>query len=116
MVQVTRVIDGDTFESSIGTIRLFGVDTPERGQRCSLEATERLGELLGSTARVQNGPRLVDRYGRLLRYVYTETGESVEEILIKEGLGEAWTRDGQHRDYLMGVEKGALARDVGCLN
>lgn len=27
-IQITRVIDVDTFESPIGTVRLFGVDTP----------------------------------------------------------------------------------------
>ncbi len=34
-------------------------------------------------------------------YVYTEAGESVAEKLIREGLGKAWERDGQHRDLLM---------------
>lgn len=114
-VQVIRVIDGDTFDSSIGTIRLFGVDTPEKGQPCYAEAAERLEELLGSTARVQNGPRLVDRYGRLLRYMYTESGQSIDETLIREGLATAWTRDGQNRDYLVGTERQARARGAGCL-
>jgi endonuclease YncB( thermonuclease family) len=30
-IPVDRVIDGDTFVSANATIRLFGVDTPERG-------------------------------------------------------------------------------------
>jgi len=44
---VTRVIDGDTFVSGRMTneqmlrIRLYGVDTPERGEPCFDEATER---------------------------------------------------------------------------
>ena len=33
LVEVTRIIDGDTFDSTTGTVRLFGVDTPERVQR-----------------------------------------------------------------------------------
>ena len=42
---VTRVVDGDTFISGRTTdgeelrIRLFGVDTPERGEACFDEAT-----------------------------------------------------------------------------
>lgn len=68
-----------------------------------------------SKARVQEGPRLVDRYGRLLRYVYTESGQSIDEALIREGLAVAWTRDGQHRDYLVDLERGARAADAGCL-
>ena len=115
VVEVVRVIDGDTFESSIGRIRLFGVDAPERGQPCSLEATERLRKLLGSLTRVQEGPRLVDRYGRLLRYVYTESGQSIDEALTREGLAVAWTKDGQHRDYLVGLDREARAEGAGCL-
>ena len=103
-VHVIRVIDGDTFDSSTGRIRMFGVDTPERGERCYLEATERLQELAGDSVRVQVGPRSTDRFGRALYYVYTETGDSIDETLIREGLGVAWTRDGQHRDYLMRLE------------
>ena len=64
---------------------------------------------------MQDGPRLVDRYERLLRYVYTESGQSVDEALINEGLAVAWVRDGQHRDYLVGLDREARAEGAGCL-
>ncbi len=32
-ISVDRVIDGDTFQSANARIRLFGVDTPERGEQ-----------------------------------------------------------------------------------
>ena len=115
LIEVVRIIDGDTFVSSIGTIRLYGVDAPERGQPCYVEATERLRELLGSKVRAQDGPRLVGPYGRLLRYVYTESGQSIDGALIGEGLAAAWTRDGQHRDYLVDREREARADGVRCL-
>ena len=57
LVEVTRIIDGDTFDSTTGTVRLFGVDTPERGQRCYQEATVTLRKLAGAVVRVQRGPR-----------------------------------------------------------
>ncbi len=44
VAQVVRIIDGDTLDTSKGRVRLFGVDTPERGERCASEATERLRE------------------------------------------------------------------------
>ena len=69
----------------------------------------------GPSQRVQEGPRLVDRYGRLLRYVYTESGQSIDEALIREGLAVAWTRDGQHRDHLVGLDREARAEGAGCL-
>ena len=118
---VTRVIDGDTFVSGRMTneqmlrIRLYGVDTPERGEHCFDEATERFKELAGDSVRIEYGPRQNDRYGRLLAYVYTEDAESIGEKLIQEGLGRAWTRDGQHRDLLVGLEENARRDGSGCL-
>ena len=60
------MIDGDTFDSANGRIRIFGVDTPERGEPCYDEATQRLRELAGDSVRVEFGPREEDDYDRLL--------------------------------------------------
>jgi endonuclease YncB( thermonuclease family) len=115
-IPVVRVIDGDTFESAQGQrVRLFGVNTPERGQSCFNEATERLRQLAGRSVGVEFGPRQADQYGRLLYYVYTAGGESIGEILVREGLALAWERDGQHRDLLVAAEEGARRDGKGCL-
>ena len=114
-LQVSEVVDGDTFDSPKGRIRLFGVDTPERGEQCYREATERLRELAGEVVRVEPGPRAADVYDRFLYYVYTEGGESIDATLIKEGFGVAWTWDGQYRDYLVQVETAARRQSGGCL-
>ena len=114
-IPVDRVIDGDTFASGNGRIRLFGVDTPERGEKCFDEATERLKELAGDSVRAEFGPRQGDRYGRILFYVYTQEGESIDEILVREGLARAWTRDGQYRGVLVAAEDGAKRDGRGCL-
>ena len=117
--QVVRVIDGDTLDVLIaGTkhrVRLFGVDTPERGERCYEEATERTRELSGEMVQIEYGPRSEDRYGRLLFYLYTRTGESIDATLIREGLATAWTRDGQYRDLLVNLEQEARSQASGCL-
>ena len=117
--QVVRVIDGDTLDVLIaGTkhrVRLFGVDTPERGERCYEEATKRTRQLSGDVVRIESGPRAEDRYGRLLFYLYTRTGESIDAILIQEGLATAWTRDGQFRDLLVNLEQEARRQASGCL-
>ncbi|MCH8279369.1 MAG: thermonuclease family protein [Chloroflexi bacterium] len=114
-LEVSRVIDGDTFDSPAGRVRLSGVDTPERGQRCSKEATDRLRQLAGTTVRVEAGPRETDRYGRLLYYVYTESGASIDAALVRDGLARAWTRDGQHRDKLVQIERDAQGSRTGCI-
>ena len=117
--RVVQVIDGDTLDLLIaGTkhrVRLFGVDTPERGERCYEEATQRTRHLSGDMVRIEPGPRSEDRYGRLLFYLYTRSGESIDATLIQEGLATAWTRDGQYRDLLINREQEARRQGTGCL-
>jgi micrococcal nuclease len=112
---VDRIIDGDTFASAAARIRLFGADTPERGEECFEQATNRLREVAGDTVLVEPGPRAADRYGRKLFYIYTEGGESIDEILVREGLALAWREDGQHRDVLVSAEEDARSDGRGCL-
>ena len=114
-ISVDRVIDGDTFQSANARIRRFGVDTPERGEPRFTEATERFRQLAGDSVRVEFGPRQQDRYGRIHYNVYTDQGESIDEMLVREGSAEAWTRDGQHRDVLVAAEEGARRDGRGCL-
>ena len=117
--QVVQVIDGDTLDLLIaGTkhrVRLFGVDTPERGERCYEEATQRTRHLSGDMVRIEPGPRSEDKYGRSLFYLYTRSGESIDATLIQEGLATAWTRDGQYRDLLINREQEARRQGTGCL-
>jgi len=72
-VKVVRWVDGDTAETTAGTVRLIGVDTPERGACGSKRATALAQRLAPAGARIRlRNPRSVDdtdRYGRLLRYV-----------------------------------------------
>lgn len=75
----------------------------------------RLLELARAKIRVEAGPRLQDTFGRLLYYVYTDEGESIDEILASEGLARTWTRDSQHRDLLVQLEQEAQRKGIGCL-
>ena len=71
--KVVRWIDGDTVKTTKGTIRLVGVDTPERG-RCGYTKATRIAKRTapkGTVVRLGN-PRSVDnrdKYNRKLRYV-----------------------------------------------
>jgi endonuclease YncB( thermonuclease family) len=91
------------------------VDIPERGERCYDEATKRLRELVGNSVRVQFGPRQGDQYGRNLYYVYNLEGESIDEMLVRDGLARAWVRDGQRRGPLLAAEARAKYDMRGCL-
>ena len=114
-ISVTRVIDGDTLVSGGERIRLYGIDAPEVGQRCASGATDRLKDLAGDQVRVEDGPRRADPFDRRLFYLYTEGGRSIDELLVAEGHAVAWDRDGQHRNFLVGLEREARQDRVGCL-
>lgn len=116
---VVDIIDGDTFDVILGgveqRVRIFGVDTPERGDSCFFEATELLRTLTKDDVLLRADARKVDRNGRLLRYVYRTDGLSIDAVLIRAGVAYAWTRDGALRDELMALEDQAKRERSGCL-
>lgn len=99
---VSRVVDGDTVEMSDGTtVRLIGIDTPERGECGYQEASEMLTVVLdGQSVTLTPGARDdVDRYGRLLRYLDLESGVDANLAMIESGQAIARydSRDGYGR-------------------
>lgn len=101
---IDHFIDGDTIavnmNDNIETIRMIGVDTPETHKpntpvQCyGPQAAAYTKDLIGdSRVRLQADPLDTnrDRYGRLLRYVYLPDGRLVENELIKNGYGFAYT-------------------------
>jgi endonuclease YncB( thermonuclease family) len=100
--RVTKIVDGDTIRTTKGTIRLVGIDTPERGRCNAARATAKTRKLVpvGSKVRLTRpaGNNNRDRYGRYLRYV-SRNGVDVGGALIKAGLADARydSRDGYPR-------------------
>ena len=97
---VKRVIDGDTIQLSNGKIvRLIGVDTPETkhprkpveyyGKEASA-FTKKMAE--GKVVRLEYDQQKIDKYGRLLAYVYLSDGTFLNAEIIKQGYGHAYTR------------------------
>jgi len=90
--EVTRVIDGDTFQvkdrfGNTQTIRLFGVDTPEKKQRFGMEAKEYTKNLIDKkTVHVQTIE--LGKYGRVVAIVHINN-ESLAELLLKDGIAFA---------------------------
>jgi micrococcal nuclease len=99
LVEVKKVIDGDTIELASGQkVRYIGINTPkqELGDCYAKEAVKRNKELVeGKFVRLEKDVSEKDNYGRLLRYVYLGKKEenkiSVNEILIKEGFAQVLT-------------------------
>ena len=41
-------------------------------------------------------------------------GQSIDETLVREGLAQAWTGDGQHKDVLIAAEEAAQQNPAEC--
>jgi micrococcal nuclease len=101
--RVVRVIDGDTIEvdralDGRATVRYIGIDTPETvapGQPVGClgrEASDRNKALVeGKTVFLEKDVSETDQFGRLLRYVYLEDEQMVNELLVVEGFAQAST-------------------------
>lgn len=98
-VTVSRVVDGDTFETAQGEkVRLIGVDTPETVKPGSpvepygKEASNFTKQhLTGKKVRMEYDVEAKDRYGRTLAYVYLEDGTFYNELLLLEGYAQVLT-------------------------
>ena len=85
----SAVIDGDTVETSQGTVRLIGIDTPERGECGHDEASMAIGLVVSVgdvvTLELPDGQNDRDSYGRLLRYVIAESGVDLGQMQMEAG-------------------------------
>lgn len=92
--QCTRVVDGDTLhvdhDGRDVTVRLEGIDAPERGEPFNAVAREFLSDL-ALDRRVEVLPRDRDRHGRLVARVVVE-GRDTSEALVAAGLAWHYTR------------------------
>ena len=121
-VKVVRVVDGDTIEIEGGqTVRYIGIDTPEtvhpqKTVECfGREASNKNKELVeGKFVRLEKDVSEVDKYGRLLRYVYVDD-VFVNELLVREGFAHAssYPPDVKYQDLLNSVQQEAQSQNRG---
>lgn len=109
---VVRVTDGDTLRVRLRngahvSVRMLGIDTPERGGCGANDATANLRRLapVGSTVHLVSDRTQAakDRYGRLLRYVQRQGGYG--DLSFRQ----AW--DGFTQPYVFGGKPVARHRD-----
>jgi len=127
LYKVVMDIDGDTIIVNMnGTaekVRFIGVDTPEthdprKAVQCygpeAAAFTKRQVE--GGVVRLSADPLSTnrDRYGRLLRYVFLQDGRFLNEILIQQGYGFAYTGfPFDQKDRFLADEQAALGAKRG---
>ena len=103
LCEVSRIVDGDTFvcrfpDGKEAKIRLIGVNTPETHHptkgveyygKEAKEFTE--NTLSGKRVKLELDVQPLDRYGRLLAYVYLEDGTFFNALLVQEGYAQVMT-------------------------
>ncbi len=96
-VHIDRVIDGDTVVAENETIRLLGINTPERGEILYDEAKKFLNDSIfnKSVFLEENG---LDRYKRTLAYL-NFNGENVNLKLVEEGFANPYFPKGKEKYY-----------------
>ena len=114
--RVTDVIDGDTIVIGGGDrVRYIGVDSPERGEEYYQEASEANRELVqNKRVRLEKDITDRDRYGRLLRYVYTDD-YFVNAEMVRRGYAQskAYPPDIKYQVYLESMEREARQEGRG---
>lgn len=102
--RVIKIVDGDTLTLDIDgkstTLRLIGLDTPETSdprkpvQCFGVEASNKAKEILtGKNVSIEKDPSQgeLDKYGRLLAYVYLPDGTLFNKLMIEDGYGHEYT-------------------------
>ncbi len=119
---VHDVIDGDTLDIDLGRIRLSGINTPETGECYYKEAKEKLEELvLYQEIFLEEEITDTDKYGRFLRYIYTNT-TFINGYLVEEGYAKVYDKYNETTKYyfeLKELEKKAQEEQLGvwsCVN
>jgi len=96
VVFVERVVDGDTVIVNGSSVRLLGINTPERGEKYYSEAKEFLeSEVLGRALIIERHGQ--DKYYRDLAYLFDfESGENINLEIVREGYGNYYFPSGKN--------------------
>lgn len=111
-VMVTRVIDGDTIEIQDGRhVRLLGINTPEKKEFYANEAINFTKQIENKIVYLEIME--IDKYGRSLGYVSTESKLFNEEIL-KNGFAHFYSyEDDKYTKQLKKAENYARENELG---
>ena len=99
VIIVERVIDGDTIVSGNNSIRLLGINSPERGEKYYDEAKVFLEDLiLNKTVRLEFGKDRYDKYDRTLAYIFFNN-QNINLELIKKWFANSYFPSGKDEHY-----------------
>ncbi len=110
---VDRIIDGDTLVCDNETIRLLGIDTPEKGEKYYQEAKDFLKQVENENIEILRDWEDLGKYKRKLRYVFYEN-RLINIELLEQGLAKAFIiEDLKYKDKILKAEKFSKENCVG---
>jgi endonuclease YncB( thermonuclease family) len=87
---VERVIDGDTLVVNKSSVRLLGINTPEKGEPYFDEAKSFLEIVaLNKTIELEKTEEDKDKYNRLLRYIFLDN-KNINAELVRNGFANLY--------------------------
>lgn len=111
---LTKTIDGDTFGSTYSVagmkplnVRVYGIDTPEKGWRAKCPAEKLLAKsatdyadkiIFKESNEVSFEPHGTDKYGRILVDIFVN-GISYKDIMIEQGYAQEYKGHGPKPDW-----------------
>jgi hypothetical protein len=96
IIFVERVIDGDTVVVNGTSIRLLGINTPEKGEYLYTEAKEFLESIvMNKTLYLERHGQ--DKYYRDLGYLFSYSGENINVKMVENGYGNYYFYSGKDR-------------------
>lgn len=114
-VPTMGVIDGDTLDTSLGRVRLLGINSPERGERCYYESKQALESMLGDEVQLERDLVDKDKYGRLLRHAHSNKWINLE--MIRAGMAKSYciAPNLVYCNQLAEAQANAMNAGAGCL-
>ena len=98
-VKIDKVIDGDTVKTNETSIRLLGINSPEKKEQYYQEAKDFLNEeLLNKTVKIEYGKDKTDRYNRTLGYLFLNN-ENINLKQVENGLANYYFPSGKDIYY-----------------
>lgn len=113
-IVVERVVDGDTVVVNGTSVRMLGINTPEKGEKYYSDAK------LYTESLVMNKSLIIerrgkDKYERDLAYLFDETGEvNINLEIVKAGYANAYFPEGREGYYVQffNAWKDCIEKDI----
>ena len=96
---VERVVDGDTVIVNSTSVRLLGINSPEKGEQYYEEAKQYLEDIiLNKTIKLELGKQKYDLYSRKLAYVFLDN-QNINLQVVEQGLANTYFPSGRNKYY-----------------